>query len=67
LSAYLDTSVLIPILIAEPATEAVFDCLGTADRELLVSDFAVAEVASALSRLVRIGRLEPPVTQPACT
>ena len=56
MSAYLDTSVLIPALIAETATEAVFDWLG-ANRELLVSDFAAAEVASALSRLVRMGRL----------
>jgi uncharacterized protein len=56
LSAYLDASVLIPTLIAEPSTAAVFDWLG-ANRELLVSDFAAAEVASALSRLVRMGRL----------
>ena len=56
MSAYLDTSVLIPTLIAEPSTAAVFDWLG-ADREPLVSDFAAAEVASALSRLVRMGRL----------
>jgi hypothetical protein len=57
LSAYVDTSVLLPTLIAEPATEAVYDCLGTGDRELLISDFAAAEVASALSRLVRMASL----------
>jgi uncharacterized protein len=57
LSAYLDASVLIPTLIAEPSTEAVFDWLGAANRELLVSDFAAAEVASALSRLVRMGTI----------
>jgi predicted nucleic acid-binding protein len=57
LSAYLDASVLLPTLIAEPSTEAVFDCLGAGDRELLISDFAAAEVASALSRLVRMARL----------
>ena len=56
MSAYLDTSVLIPTLLAEPSTEAVFDWL-SANRELLVSDFAAAEVAAALSRLVRMGRL----------
>lgn len=36
LSAYLDTSALIPTLIAEPSTEAVFDWLG-ANRELLAA------------------------------
>ena len=57
MSAYLDTSVLIPTLIAEPSTTSVFDWLGATDIELLVSDFAAAEVASALSRLTRMGRL----------
>jgi hypothetical protein len=54
LSSYLDASVLLPTLIAEPTTEAVYDCLAADGRELLVSDFAAAEVASALSRLVRM-------------
>jgi uncharacterized protein len=57
LSAYLDASVLLPTLIAEPTTEAVYDCLDTNDQELLISDFAAAEVASALSRLVRMALL----------
>ena len=50
---YVDSSVLLPTLIAEPTTEAVYDFLGAGDRKLLISDFAAAEVASALSRLVR--------------
>ena len=54
MSAYLDASVLLPTLIAEPAGEAVDDCLGADGQELLVSDFAAAEVASVLSRLVRM-------------
>jgi predicted nucleic acid-binding protein len=54
LSSYLDASVLLPTLIAEAATEAVYDCLGAASQELVISDFAAAEVASALSRLVRM-------------
>jgi hypothetical protein len=37
LSAYLDTSVLLPTLIAEPTTEAVYDCLGAGEQELLIS------------------------------
>ena len=57
MSSYLDASVLLPTLIAEPTTEAVYDCLGAAGRELLISDFAAAEVASALSRLVRMALL----------
>src|SRR5258708_15206870 len=57
LSAYLDTSVLLPTLIAEPMTEAVYGYLGADPQELLISDFAAAEVASALSRLVRMALL----------
>ena len=53
----MDTSVLLPTLIAEPTTEAVYDYLGAADQELLISDFAAAELASALSRLVRMDLL----------
>ena len=54
MSAYLDTSVLIPTLIAEPSTESVYDYLGAINQELLISDFAATEVASALSRLIRM-------------
>ena len=57
MSTYPDASVLLPTLIAEPITEAVYDCLGADGRELLISDFAAAEVASALSRLVRMALL----------
>jgi uncharacterized protein len=57
LSAYLDTSVLLPTLIVEPTTEAVYKFLGGDKGELLVSEFAAAEVASALSRLVRMALL----------
>jgi len=55
--AYLDTSVLLPTLIAEPTTEAVYAFLGDDNLELRVSDFAAAEVASAMSRLVRMALL----------
>ncbi len=57
MSIYLETSVLLPILIAEPTTEAIYDWLCADGQELLVSDFAAAEVASALSRLVRMALL----------
>ena len=48
---------MLPILVKEPASAAVDAFMSTAKQELLVSDFAAAEVASALSRLVRMGRL----------
>ena len=57
MSRYIDASVLLPTLIAEAATEAVYDLLGADGQELLISDFAAAEVASALSRLVRMAVL----------
>jgi len=46
--------VLIPTLVEEPISGAVRAYLVAAERELLVSEFAAAEVASALSRLVRM-------------
>ena len=59
MSAYLDASVLLPTLVEEPASAAVDAYMLSGGGELLVSDFAAAEVASALSRLVRIGLLAP--------
>jgi len=56
-SAYLDASILTATLVEQPATSAVRAYLIGTVQELLVSDFAAAEVASALSRLVRMRRL----------
>jgi uncharacterized protein len=58
LSLYLDTSVLLPTLIQEEATPTVQTYMRATDQELLISDFAAAEVASALSRLVRTRLLD---------
>ncbi len=58
MTCYLDSSVVLPTLVKEPASAAVDAFMSTVKQELLVSDFAAAEVASALSRLVRIGRLQ---------
>jgi uncharacterized protein len=58
LTCYLDASVMLPILIKEPASTAVDAFMSTVQQQLWVSDFAAAEVASALSRLVRTGRLQ---------
>jgi predicted nucleic acid-binding protein len=54
MSIYLDTSVLIPILVEEQVSGAVNAFLVATEHELLVSELAAAEVASALSRLVRM-------------
>jgi uncharacterized protein len=58
LSWYLDASVMLPILVKERASAAVDAFMSTVQQEPWVSDFAAAEVASALSRLVRTGRLQ---------
>lgn len=57
MKAYLDASALLPILVAEPASAAVDAFMESAADELVVSEFAAAEVASAISRLVRTDRL----------
>jgi predicted nucleic acid-binding protein len=58
LSAYLDASVMLPTLIEEAGSPAVDAFIASAGGGLVVSEFAAAEVASALSRLVRTGLLE---------
>lgn len=59
MKAYLDASALLPMLIAEPGSVAVDAFMLAATDGLVVSEFAAAEVASALSRLVRTDRLTP--------
>lgn len=54
MSAYLDASVLLPAFMEEPASAAVDAYIFGAGGEFLVSDFAATEVASAISRLVRM-------------
>jgi len=58
LSAYLDASVILPTLIEEPGSAIVDRFLGEIDQQVVVSELAAAEVAAALSRLVRTGLLE---------
>jgi predicted nucleic acid-binding protein len=53
-SLYLDASVLLPGFFEESASAAVEATIRDATDEVLVSDFAAAEVASAVSRLVRM-------------
>jgi len=58
LNLYLDASVLLPTLINEPGSTSVDRLLGQSTGALFISEFAVAEVASALSRCVRTRRLD---------
>jgi predicted nucleic acid-binding protein len=53
-SIYLDASVLMPALIEEPGSVAVRLYLSAHRDDRLISDFAAAEVAAAISRLVRM-------------
>ncbi len=57
MTVYLDASVLLPSLLPEPASAAVDIFLDGLPSAPMVSDFAAAEVASAISRLVRMGSL----------
>ena len=59
MSVYLDASVLLPTLIEEPGSAAVDRFIADLDEEMIISEFAAAEVASALSRLVRTGMMAP--------
>ena len=58
MSAYLDASVILPTLIEEAASALVDGFMAELTDDLIVSEFASAEVASALSRLVRTGLLD---------
>jgi uncharacterized protein len=58
-SAYLDASTILPTLIEEPGSAVVDRFIAETDEALVISEFAAAEVASALSRLVRTGLLAP--------
>ena len=57
MTAYLDASAILPILIEEPGSEAVDGFISKSGEDIIISEFAAAEVASALSRLVRTGIL----------
>ena len=58
MSVYLDASVILAMLIEEAGTEAMVAFLAANDEALIVSEVAAAEVASGISRLVRMGALE---------
>jgi predicted nucleic acid-binding protein len=57
LSFYLDASVIVPTLVDEVASVVVERFVRGAADPLIVGDFAAMEVASAISRLVRMNAL----------
>ncbi len=57
MSLYLDASVIVPTLVEESGSAPVARFLSRATERLIVSDFTVAEVSSALSRLIRMALL----------
>lgn len=58
MSVYLDASAILPTLIEEAASALVDRFMAELDEELIISEFAAAEVASALSRLMRTGLMD---------
>ena len=57
MSVYLDASVILPNLAREASSRRVEAYLATIASGLFIGEFAAAEVASALSRLVRTGEM----------
>jgi predicted nucleic acid-binding protein len=55
LSFYLDASAILPLLVLEQTSEAIERFVSATAEPLVVSDFAAAEIAAALSRLLRTG------------
>ncbi len=59
MTLYLDASVLLPTIVAEGMSEAVDALMERLENPPFVSEFAMGELASALSRLVRMKHLDP--------
>lgn len=57
MSLYLDASALVASVVEEPLSGAVDEVVLANSGHLFISEFTAAEVASALSRLVRMGQL----------
>lgn len=59
MSVYLDASVLLATLIPEPGSAAADRYFARNTPALWVSEFAAAEVSSGITRLVRMGVIQP--------
>lgn len=57
MSYYLDTSAIVPLYFPEETSPALARWIRDAEPPLVISDFAIAEFSSALSRNVRMGLL----------
>ena len=55
---YLDASVVVPFISPEPARGAITTFLVDHGGDVIVSDFAAGEVASAIARVVRMGGID---------
>ena len=59
MALYIDASALVSLIVAEPDTRWAETLILTTMQERLVSDFGAAEVASAISKRVRMGATTP--------
>jgi predicted nucleic acid-binding protein len=64
-NVYLDASVLVALFVHEPFSGRVDSFLRTRSPTLIVSDFAAAELASAVARRVRMGEIDTRSAQEA--
>lgn len=64
---YADTSALIPAFIREPKSDSVLAWLEASGERLVVSEWAIAEFASATSIKVRTGQIEGVLAEQAMT
>ena len=64
---YADTSALIPAFIREPKSDSVLAWLEASGERLVVSEWAIAEFASATSIKVRTGQIEGVIAKQAMT
>lgn len=62
---YVDTSALVPAFIREPKSDAILAWLGTSGRRLVVSEWSIAEFASAAAIKVRTGEIAPALAKQA--
>jgi uncharacterized protein len=62
-SVYVDASVLVPLFTDDALTVRADAYLRGRSLALIISDFAAAEFASAIARLVRVRSLEPEVAR----
>lgn len=60
---YADTSALVPMFVREPKTESVLAWMESSGERLLVSEWAIAEFASATAIKVRTGEITAAVAK----